>query len=278
MILLDNVTYGYKRGKNIISNLSLEIPDGTICGLLGRNGVGKSTMLYLISGLLRPQTGVIECNGAIPAKRKVEFLNDIFLVPEEFELPNLVTSEYIGENAPFYPKFSYEDMEKYLALFELDTTVHIGKLSMGQKKKVFLSFAMACNTAVLLLDEPTNGLDIISKRLFRQAIASCMTDEKIIIISTHQVYDVEKILDHVVIAENQKILLNSNMTDISSKLSFSFTSDQHRINSALLALPAPGGANIIEYVAAQDEETEVNLESLFELTQVNPGEIQRLFH
>lgn len=277
MIRLENISYSYHKSREILDYLSLEIANGTVCGLLGRNGVGKSTFLYILAGLLRPKMGWVKCNDFIPSERKVEFLNDIFLVPEDFFLPEVELTEYIKWTAPFYPKYSQSDMEKYLRMFDLESSVHLGQLSMGQKKKVFLSFAMACNTSVLLLDEPTNGLDITSKRMFRQLVASCMTDDKIMIISTHQVYDVEKILDHVVIMDNKKILINEDVMSISMKLRFNFTTDKDRIENALIALPAPGGANIVEYVERPDEETELNLETLFELTQSNPELITRIF-
>lgn len=277
MIVLNNISFSYRRNHTVLDNITLSLEKGTICGLLGSNGVGKSTLLYIMAGLLRPQNGYVACDGFIPVERKVEFLQDIFIVPEEFELPDITLREYLDVNTGFYPKFSMKDMENYLATFELPTDLHLGRLSMGQKKKVFLSFAMACNTSVLLLDEPTNGLDISSKRSFRRAMASCMTDDKIIVISTHQVFDVEKILDHVVIADNNGILLNSSMMEISSRLRFQFTTDESRMKQAILSLEAPGGANIIEAVDNPDDETEVNLELLFELAHRNPAFINRTF-
>ena len=276
MIVLHNLSFSYSRKVNVIRDLNLSLPQGTICGLLGKNGVGKSTILYLLSGLLFPTTGSVECNGFIPGQRRVDFLNDIFMVPEEFNMPDIPLEDYILHTAPFYPQFSREDMERYLTMFGLSTGIHLGRLSLGQKKKAFLSFAMACNTSILLLDEPTNGLDITSKRIFRQVVSSCMSDDKIIIISTHQVYDVEKILDHVVIADNERILLNASMMDITNRLSFNFTTDRDRIQNALIAVDAPGGANIVEYLDDPDRETEVNLESLFELAQNRPDIMVRL--
>jgi ABC-2 type transport system ATP-binding protein len=171
---------------------------------------------------------------------------------------------FVEANAPFYPKFSEEDMRKHLDTFEMSADVNLNQLSMGQKKKVIISFALATNTGLLLLDEPTNGLDISAKRSFRNAIASGMTDDRTIVISTHQVHDVDKLLDHVTIMNNNGILLNSSIAEISNRYRFNFTADTERAEKALIALEAPGGYNIVESATEESDETEVNLETLFE--------------
>lgn len=277
MIAFKNVCFSYRRNVPVLSNLSLQIEPGTVCGLLGRNGVGKSTMLYLTAGLLRPRSGQVLCNGYIPSDRQVNFLNDIFIVPEEFDLPPITLDEYVRINSVFYPKFNLDLMHSILEIFALPGNINLGALSLGQKKKAFLSFALACNTSILLLDEPTNGLDITAKRMFRAAITAAMTDDKTIIISTHQVYDVENILDHVVIADNNRILLNRPMIDIQTKLRFGYTQDPEQAKRALFSIPMPGGFNVVEFLDDPDRETEVNLETLFELTNSNPDLINQLF-
>lgn len=277
MIVFKDVCFSYRRNVPVLSNLSLQIEPGTVCGLLGRNGVGKSTMLYLTAGLLRPRSGQVLCNGYIPSDRQVNFLNDIFIVPEEFDLPPITLDEYVRINSVFYPKFNLDLMHSILEIFALPGNINLGALSLGQKKKAFLSFALACNTSILLLDEPTNGLDITAKRMFRAAITTAMTDDKTIIISTHQVYDVENILDHVVIADNNRILLNRPMIDIQTKLRFGYTQDPEQAKRALFSIPMPGGFNVVEFLDDPDRETEVNLETLFELTNSNPDLINQLF-
>lgn len=277
MIAFKDVCFSYRRNIPVLSNLSLQIEPGTVCGLLGRNGVGKSTMLYLTAGLLRPRSGQVLCNGYIPSDRQVNFLNDIFIVPEEFDLPPISLDEYVRINSVFYPKFNLDLMHSILEIFALPGNINLGALSLGQKKKAFLSFALACNTSILLLDEPTNGLDITAKRMFRAAITAAMTDDKTIIISTHQVYDVENILDHVVIADNNRILLNRPMIDIQTKLRFGYTQDPEQAKRALFSIPMPGGFNVVEFLDNPDRETEVNLETLFELTNSNPELINQLF-
>jgi ABC-2 type transport system ATP-binding protein len=277
MIAFKDVCFSYRRNVPVLSNLSLQIEPGTVCGLLGRNGVGKSTMLYLTAGLLRPRSGQVLCNDYIPSDRQVNFLNDIFIVPEEFDLPPITLDEYVRINSVFYPKFNLDLMHSILEIFALPGSINLGALSLGQKKKAFLSFALACNTSILLLDEPTNGLDITAKRMFRAAITAAMTDDKTIIISTHQVYDVENILDHVVIADNNRILLNRPMIDIQTKLRFGYTQDPEQAKRALFSIPMPGGFNVVEFLDDPDRETEVNLETLFELTNSNPDLINQLF-
>ena len=277
MLDINNITYSYGRKKKpVLQNYSLSVAPGTICGLLGRNGAGKSTLLYLVCGLLRPQSGTISYHGMNPWHRQVEFLNDVFIVPEEFYLPNIKLSEFVKTMAPFYPRFSMDDLEKHLSTFEMESGLHLGQLSMGQKKRVYISFALACNTSLLILDEPTNGLDIPGKRLFRKAVLNGMTDDRTIIISTHQVYDVEKIIDHVVVTDTDGVLLDAGMTDISSRLRFVFTTDGKRAKNALISLDAPGGYNIVE-IYDGGEETDVNLETLFELTRENPDLVARVF-
>ena len=278
MLKVKDLTFSYGRTQRpVLSDYSLEIPGGTICGLLGPNGAGKSTLLNLIAGLLRPKSGSIDYDGSVPSERKVDFLNDIFFVPEEFELPNIPLSTYIKCSAPFYPKFSMDELTRHLATFEMTPDVHLGRLSMGQKKRVFLSFALACNTSLLLLDEPTNGLDIPGKRLFRKAVLNGMTDERTVIISTHQVYDVDKILDHIIITDVDGVLLDAGISEITSRLRFTFTTDRGRAERALFALDAPGGYNVVEYANGDVDETDVNLETLFEFTRQHGDQVKNIF-
>lgn len=267
MIELEKVNFGYSKRTPLIKDFSLELQSGTVCGLLGKNGAGKSTLLYLICGLLKAGSGKIDVNGYTPFDRSVGFLSEIFIVPEEFSLPSLTLEEYVGVNSRFYPNFKREDMDKYLEMFDLEASQKLSKMSMGQKKKAFITFALACNTRILILDEPTNGLDISAKRAFRCAVATAMNDEKIILISTHQVYDVEKILDHVVIMDRKGVLLNAGIPSIQEKLSFIFTPDRQRASEAVFSMEVPGGYSIVERNGNADNETEVNLESLFELAE-----------
>jgi ABC-2 type transport system ATP-binding protein len=263
MLSLKSISFAYPKAKELLlEDINLEVKTGHIYGLLGANGEGKSTLLYLIAGLLRAKSGTIILNDVNTRLRLPSTLSEIFLVPEEISLPNVTLQSYIKLNAAFYPKFSFDDLKKYLVQFRLDENVHLGKLSMGQKKKVFVAFALACNTSLLLMDEPTNGLDIPGKNDFRRAIVSAMTNDRTIIISTHQVRDLDKILDHVIIMSNHKIVLDASINELVEKLAFVSTSDVADCNDALFFEPVPGGYNIIR-MNDGTEDTDINLETLF---------------
>ena len=213
MIDIKNVTFGYNKYCNVLQDFSLQFKKGGVYGLLGKNGTGKSTLLYLMMGLLRPKQGEVRVDGILTSKRLPEVMQDMFIVPEEYDLPAIDLRDYVHSLKPFYPRFSEELLEKCLEGFEMDPNVNLGSLSLGQKKKVYMCVALATNTRFLLMDEPTNGLDILSKSQFRKVVITGMSEEKTIIISTHQVHDVEHLLDHVVIIDQNSILLDKPLTE-----------------------------------------------------------------
>ena len=213
MISIQNIKFSYKSNDAVLDNFSLEFGTGGIYGLLGKNGTGKSTLLYLMMGLLRPQKGGVTIDGTDATLRRPEVLNEMFLVPEEYDLPRISLRKYVRAIKPFYPRFSDELLEKCLANFEMTSDIDLGSLSMGQKKKVYICLALATNTRYLLMDEPTNGLDILSKSQFRKAVIEGMSDDKTVIVSTHQVHDVELLLDHVCIIERNRVLLNEPLVE-----------------------------------------------------------------
>lgn len=263
MISLKNVAYRYSGSKrNSIADFSMELTSGKIVGLLGANGAGKSTLLYLISGLLKPKSGTIEVNGFTPWDRNPDYLSEIFLVPEEIDLPAISLKAYVEANAPFYPKFSNASLLNALSHFNLNEDIHLGSLSMGQKKKAFLAFALACHTKVLLMDEPTNGLDIPGKSEFRKAVVQTMTEDRTIIISTHQVRDLDQLLDHVTIMDNNGILLDDSIAAIQSRYVFGL-SPLLPENGVIWNESIMGGYAYMKMRTPDEPETEVNLEALF---------------
>lgn len=277
MLKICNLTFNYRRkSRPVLDDFSLEIARGGVYGLLGRNGAGKSTLLYLIAGALTPSKGEVLYQGIDTRRRLPRTLSEIFIVSEEFTLPAIKLKDYVAANAPFYPRFSESDMQRHLEVFDMDPDVNLGALSMGQKKKVYMSFALACNTPLILMDEPTNGLDIPGKSAFRRFIAQSMSDDRSIVISTHQVRDIDSLLDHVVIMNEAAPLLNERVIDISRKLKFTTTDSKAIIESALYAKPALGGTEVI-LPNSDDEETELNLESLFEFAISNPEKIKLMF-
>ena len=192
MLQIENLEFSYhKKGNPIFNGINLTIQPGSVYGLLGKNGIGKSTLLYMMCGLMFPHKGSIRFDGIEVKRRLPETLEKIFLVPEEFDLPSISIDDYVRRNSVFYPNFNIDQFNQYLSDFELEHTKNLAKTSMGQKKKYLVSFALATNTPLLLMDEPTNGMDIPSKSQFRKVIASGMNEQKSIVISTHQVRDLE---------------------------------------------------------------------------------------
>lgn len=278
MIEAKEITFRYKK-KTVFNDLSLSFGDGKVYGLLGKNGAGKSTLLYLMTGLLQPQKGKICYHNENVSKRLPSVLSDLFIVPEEFMLPAIPLKRYMSINKPFYPKFDEEQLRKNLSLFELDNNLNInlGSLSMGQKKKVFMSFALATNTSLLIMDEPTNGLDIPGKSQFKKFIASNMIDERTVIISTHQVQDIEKLIEHVVILENNAILLDASATDICRNLYFVNGASEIDPEKALYTTQSFQGYNAL-LPNEGEEESVLNLEVLFNAVLENPSKIRNLFN
>ena len=218
MISIQNIKFGYRSYQRVLDDFSLDFGQSGIYGLLGKNGTGKSTLLYLMMGLLRPQKGDVTIDGVSASLRTPEVLREMFLVPEEYDLPRISLRGYVKAIKPFYPRFSDEILERSLASFGMTSDIYLGSLSMGQKKKIYMSVALAANTRYLLMDEPTNGLDILSKSQFRKALIESMSDDKTVIISTHQVHDVELLLDHVCIIEPNRVLLNEPLVEKEEKI------------------------------------------------------------
>lgn len=223
MLKIQNVTYGYNNMHNVLENFSLSYEEPGIYGLLGKNGTGKSTLLYLVMGLLRPKQGEITFDGINTQLRAPETLREMFIVPEEYNLPSILLPDYVKVLKPFYPNFDEQLMVKLLEMFEMKNVngatldengipkINLGALSMGQKKKIYMCVALAARTKLLVMDEPTNGLDIPGKSQFRKVVAQGMRDDQLVIISTHQVRDVETLLDHVTIIEQNAVLFNDKL-------------------------------------------------------------------
>ena len=278
MMNVNQVSFGYGRKKaKVLDGFSMNLEKGSVYGLLGKNGTGKSTLLYLMAGLLRPQSGHILYKGVEVTKRYPETLQDMFLVPEEFALPNVSLKQYVQLNAPFYPRFSDELLKACLRDFDMSEDIHLGELSMGQKKKAFMCFALATNTSLLLMDEPSNGLDIPSKSQFRKVIASGMTDDKAVIISTHQVRDIDSLLDHVLIMDGSRLLLNESVASICDRLYFAEQGMNEPTEDALYVQPSVQGNSVI-LPNTYHEDSKLNLEVLFNATLAEREKIQQIFN
>ena len=264
MIQVNELTFSYPGGKhNVFEGLNLQLNENRIYGLLGKNGMGKSTLLYLIAGLLKPKNGSVIVDGYTASYRYPEMLQELYIVPEEYDLPSMSLAKYAKIHEDFYPHFNQETLKKCLADFEMPVDIDLKQLSMGQKKKVYMSFALATGCHLLLMDEPTNGLDIPSKALFRKVVAGNMAEDSSLIISTHQVHDVEQLLDHIIILDNSQVIVNASTEDITNDYTFGIRQPNEMDDSVLYAEPSIQGNNVIARRQKGDNETTINLELLF---------------
>jgi ABC-2 type transport system ATP-binding protein len=262
MVHLENIYFGYSAQKNLLHGLSLEATAGSIHGLLGKNGAGKTSLLKIISGLRKPQSGNVNVLGFNPGERKMQFNEQYYFVPEELYTPTVSAKTYISLYAGYYPNFSQNKMASYMESFDLEPDMHLGRVSYGQKKKFILSFAMASGTRLVLFDEPTNGLDIPSKSVFRKLAASAISDERCFIISTHQVRDLNLLLDSVILLHKGEILLNTPLHEIASKYAFVTLPRKHTNDNVIFSEEHIEGIKAIIPCEA-GMETEVDLEVLF---------------
>ena len=274
MISLKELSFSYSRKKEVLDRINLEVGSGHICGLLGKNGEGKTTLLNLLSGQIFPDQGSCLVLEETPSERNARFLQQIFLLPEEISMPEVTAIEYIKMYAPFYPTFRDDICKACVESFEINLSDRLSKMSQGQRKKVAITLALAAHTPLLLMDEPTNGLDIPSKATFRRLVASLIDDNQTVIISTHQVRDLESLIDTVLILDQRQILLNKTLNEIGEKLYFGPLLPEEK---ALYSEPTPQGTI---GVTARDgkEETAVSLELLFNAAITYPKEIQRIMN
>ena len=273
MITLKNMNFAYKRNKPVLEGLNIELAPGHIYGLLGKNGEGKTTLLDILIGQLFPNSGTCTVLNSTPSERNVNFLQQIFLLPEELNLPDVTAAEYRNMYAAFYPAFRDDLWNTCVESFEIETKAKLSKMSMGQKKKAAIALALAAHTPVLLMDEPTNALDIPSKAVFRKLVASCIEEDQTVIISTHQVRDLESLIDSVLILENHRILLDKGLDEVSEKLFFRLVAPGEPVLYSELTSAGPVGVGENK----DKESTPVSLELLFQAVTQNPAEIKRIF-
>lgn len=279
MLKINNLTFGYgNKRRTVINGLNLSLDAGCVCGLLGPNGAGKSTLLYLIMGALTPRKGSVEFDGADTRLRRPESLQHMMIVPEEITLPPVSLDTYVRTFGAMYPDFSTDILSLCLTEFNVADCKKLSALSMGQKKKIYISFALACRPRLLLMDEPTNGLDIPGKNAFRRLLASSVGDDTTVIISTHQVRDLDKLLDHVAIMDRNSIVLNESIDDIQRHLAFQWNVPASSLATPpLIVNPSPAGVDAMTLNDDPDNTTKVNLELLFEYAMTHKDDLSRLF-
>ena len=273
MIEIKNLDFGYKK-QPVFKNISLSFEKGNIYGLLGENGVGKTSLLKLISGLQKPAVGTCEVDGIAAFNRCPETLQKVFFISEDFAIPEGTPINNVKEMGVFYPNYDERLFNDLCKELEVDPKRKYSELSFGQQKKCLIATALSLNTDYLLLDEPTNGLDIPSKTLFRQVIAKHATENRTIIISTHQVKDVENLIDPIIILDHDEVLLKASFCDITDRLYFDYGMEKD--DTALYSEMIPGGfVNVFRNEEGMD--SKVSIEVLFNTVMKNKNTIKQLF-
>ena len=274
MIQIDNLAFSYGPVE-VLRNISMRLEPGRIYGLLGENGVGKTTLLTLLSGLKKCGTGSIEIDGRIPYRREPGLLADLYYLPDEVAPENDRAGNWAKGKGRFWPRFTIGRFNEIMAIFENDPSMKMNAMSSGQLKKTYISFALACGTRYLFLDEPTNALDIPSKAQFRTAILKFTPEDSTIVISTHQVRDLEDIIDPIIILDRQDVLLNATVEEISRKLYFDYS---NTLNPASLYSEQLPGGFIQVYPNTGGRDCKVNVEALFNTVHKNKELIKGLFN
>ena len=274
MIQINNLAFSYGP-EEVLRNISMRLEPGRIYGLLGETGVGKTTLLTLLSGLKKCGTGSIEIDGRIPYRREPGLLADLYYLPDEVAPENDRAGNWAKGKGRFWPRFTIGRFNEIMAIFENDPSMKMNAMSSGQLKKTYISFALACGTRYLFLDEPTNALDIPSKAQFRTAILKFTQEDSTIVISTHQVRDLEDIIDPIIILDRQDVLLNATVEEISKKLYFDYS---NTLNPASLYSEQLPGGFIQVYPNTDGRDCKVNVEALFNTVHKNKELIKGLFN
>ncbi|HET9504656.1 MAG TPA: ABC transporter ATP-binding protein [Hymenobacter sp.] len=245
MVRIRNLHFGYSRRALQLENLTLDLQRGRIYGLLGKNGAGKSTLLKNIVGLAFPVSGTCELDGHAAARRRPDTLQDLFFLPEDVQVPAITATQLAAGTGGFYPRFDAAAFHDYLRELEVPASAKLTALSFGQQKKVLIAFALATNTGLLVLDEPTNGLDIPSKAQFRKLVARALGEERCVIISTHQVRDLDSLIDTVLVLHERRVVLNATIDDLAERLHFGTAPAGAAVPEALYAEPSVRGQQVI---------------------------------
>lgn len=274
MIEVKNLSFSYGTNR-VLDNISMEVKGGSIYGLLGENGVGKTTLLTLLCGLKKPQEGSISVDGHNPFDREPSLLADQFYLPDEVTPVHARALDFAKEHGVFWPGFDLEKFQVILSEFEVESSQRMDAMSAGQLKKTWVSFAFACNAKNYYLDEPTNGMDIPSKAQFRKAVTRHTSEDAAIVISTHQVRDLENIIDPIIILDKKDVLVNATVEEIARKLFFDYGTEIQP--GALYLEQAPGGC-IQVYPNMTGEESKVNVEAFFNTVHAHKDLVKSMFN
>ena len=273
MIKIDGLTFSYGRDE-VLRDISMRLEAGKIYGLLGENGVGKTTLLTLLCGLKKAQKGSIDVDGENPYDRNPELLAQQYYLPDEVAPVHSKAIAWARSQGRFRSGFTEEKFTTIMKEFETDPSQKMSTMSCGQLKKTYISFALACGARYLYMDEPTNGLDIPSKTQFRSALMKYTAEDSTVIISTHQVRDLENVIDPIVILDRKDVLLNASLEEIAGKLYFDYGTT---LNPASLYTEQLPGGLIQVYQNAKCEDSKVNIEALFNAVHKNKELIKGIF-
>ena len=273
MIRIEKLGFSYGQVP-VLKNITMNLEPGKIYGLLGENGVGKTTLLTLLAGLKKPLQGSIDIDGSAPYSRTPQVLENQFYLADEMLPVPMKAAEYARITGEFWPNYKQDTFEEIMDLFENTSDKKMSEMSTGQLKKTYISLALALGCKYLFLDEPTNGLDIPSKAQFRSALMKYTGEDSTIVISTHQVRDLENIIDPIIILDRQDVLLNASLEEISRKLYFDYGTQLH--SESLYSEQLPGGF-IQVYPNAEGADSKVNIEALFNAVHHNKEFIKGLF-
>ena len=273
MITIKKLGFSYDEHV-VLKDISMELQEGKIYGLLGENGVGKTTLLTLLAGLKKVDDGMLEIDGQKPFNREPSFLSNIYYLPDEVPAPRRKAIDFAIDHGQYWTNFNAQKFSEIMKVFDTDQNQRMDQMSYGQLKKTFISFALACNTKYLFMDEPTNGLDIPSKAQFRKAVSKYTSDDSTLLISTHQARDLEAIIDPIIILDRRDVLMNASLDEIAEKLYFDYSSDVDP--DALYQEMVPGG-NIQVLRNTTGAESKVNIEALFNAALLHKNEIKEMF-
>lgn len=274
MIHINDLSFSYGETP-VLKNITMNLEEGRVYGLLGENGVGKTTLLSLLCGLKKVKGGSIDIDGYNPWKREPSLLGLQYFLSDEVAPVNMKASTYAKAYGKFWPRFDLEKFLEIMNLLETDAEQKMSTMSCGQLKKTYISFALACGCKYLYMDEPTNGLDIPSKAQFRKAVMKYTPEDSTILISTHQVRDLENIIDPIIILDRQDVLLNASIEEITDKLFFDYSNVISP--DALYSEMIPGGAIQVR-VNSTGEDSKVNIEALFNAVHQHKELVKGIFN
>ncbi len=218
VIEIDGLTKWFGQ-KQAVGGLTLDVPRGAIFALLGENGAGKTTTMRMLTGLLQPDAGRATILGMNAWRDAVRLRHRVGYVPERPKFYDWMTVSELGWfTSGFHAKGFLSRYRKVTDRFDLDPAARLGHLSKGQYAKVGLSLALAADPRVLLLDEPTSGLDLLVRREFLASMVDLAGEGRTIVISSHQVAEVERIASHVAFMAGGRLLLSGTLDEVKERL------------------------------------------------------------